>query len=56
MAASINKDACVACGACAGDCPCGAITVNDAAEVNEELCVSCGACADSCPAGAITVE
>ena len=56
MAATVDKDACVGCGACAGACPCDAITVDDVAVVDAEKCVGCGACADACPAGAITVE
>lgn len=55
MAAQVNKDLCVGCGACAEACPCGAIEIKDVAVVSDD-CASCGACADACPAGAITVE
>ncbi len=56
MAAVVDKDTCVACGACADACPCGAIKVEDVAIVNEDECAGCGACVDACPAGAIKVE
>ena len=56
MAAQVDKEKCVACGACAGECPCNAIEIQDFAVVDEDACASCGACADACPAGAITVE
>ncbi len=56
MAAVVDQNTCVACGACAGECPCGAITIEDFAVVDAEACASCGACADACPCGAITVE
>ncbi|MCF0233344.1 MAG: 4Fe-4S binding protein [Thermoguttaceae bacterium] len=55
MAAKVDKDKCVACGACAEACPCGAIEIQDVAVVSDD-CAGCGACADACPAEAITVE
>lgn len=55
MAAVVNNESCVACGACADACPCGAIEVKDVAVVNDD-CAGCGACVDACPTGAITVE
>lgn len=56
MAATVNQDLCVGCGACAEACPCGAITVDDKAVVDADVCAGCGACADACPCGAITLE
>ena len=56
MVAKINKDECVACGACVDVCPEGAITCDDVAVVNEEKCLDCGACVDECPSDAITME
>lgn len=53
MAFRIN-DECVACGACAGACPIGAITEGDGKyEINADECVDCGTCAAQCPTGAI---
>ncbi|MCF0109268.1 MAG: 4Fe-4S binding protein [Erysipelotrichaceae bacterium] len=56
MAAKVNKDSCIGCGACAGGCPVEAITVDAAAEVNADACIDCGACVSTCPVGAITQE
>ena len=53
MALKIN-DECVACGACAGACPTGAIAEGDGKyEINADECVDCGTCAAQCPTGAI---
>lgn len=47
-------DACVACGACAGQCPVEAIVEGDGKfEIKEDTCVDCGACAAQCPVEAI---
>ncbi|MBQ7060695.1 MAG: 4Fe-4S binding protein [Clostridia bacterium] len=46
-------DACIACGACAAECPMEAIYEGDGKfEIDPEKCVSCGACAGTCPVGA----
>lgn len=57
MAAVVNEDMCIGCGACEGTCPVGAITLPDGkAVVDADTCISCGACVGVCPTGAITLE
>ena len=55
MAAKVDVDICISCGACAGTCPVGAISVDDKASVDEGACIECGACAGGCPVGAISL-
>ena len=46
-------EACIACGACAADCP--AISEGDGKyEINPDACIECGLCASTCPVGAPT--
>ncbi len=52
MAYKINEG-CLSCGACAGECPVGAISEGDAQyNIDADACIECGACADVCPVGA----
>lgn len=52
MAYKIN-DNCIACGACAAQCPVDAISEGEGKYViNPEICISCGACAAVCPVNA----
>ena len=47
------SDECIACGACAAECPVEAISEGDDKYViDEDLCVECGACESVCPVGA----
>ena len=55
MAHVIDKDACLGCGACAGECPVSAIADDDGVcVVDADTCIDCGACEDACPVGAIS--
>ena len=55
--AYVITDSCVSCGACAGDCPVGAISQGDGKyEIDANTCIVCGSCAGSCPTGAIEQE
>ncbi len=56
MAATVDKEKCVGCGACADACPCAAIEVIDGVATVNDQCAGCGACADACPCEAITIE
>lgn len=51
--AYVITDTCIACGACAGECPVDAISEGDGIYViDADLCVDCGACAGVCPVDA----
>lgn len=51
------SDECIACGACAAQCPVEAIAdAGEKYEINADTCIECGACADQCPVEAITEE
>lgn len=56
MAYVINDD-CIACGACADQCPTEAITEgNGKYEIDKDKCVDCGSCASVCPVEAPVAE
>ena len=49
-------DACIACGACAADCPVSAIKEGDQYQIDPNVCIECGSCCNSCPMSAIVQE
>lgn len=57
-AAAVDRNVCVACGACTKVCPRGAVSVYRGcyAVVEETKCVGCGLCGKTCPAGCVEVK
>jgi NAD-dependent dihydropyrimidine dehydrogenase PreA subunit len=55
MAYVIDKDICIGCGTCEGECPVSAISVDADGKyvINPDECAGCGACAGVCPTDAI---
>ncbi len=47
---------CVGCGTCLGQCPTGAIYLEEVAFIDEEKCEHCGSCIGPCPAADFTGE
>lgn len=56
--AEVDKNRCVACGACGNVCP--KVTINVwrgcYAVVDKEKCIGCGLCEKTCPAGCIEIK
>ena len=51
------SDECIACGACAAECPVEAISEGDPTSViDPDTCIDCGNCANVCPVGAPAAE
>ena len=55
--AQVDRGLCVACGACAKECPREAIAIHKGcyARVDAAVCIGCGKCAKLCPANAIAL-
>ena len=57
MAAVVDSEKCVGCGAYEGECPVQAISMEDGkSKVDPDTCVGCGACTNACPCEAITLD
>jgi ferredoxin len=55
MTRVINKEECIACGACESECPEGAISEGDGYYIiNADLCKDCGDCEAVCPVECIS--
>ena len=52
----VISEECIACGACAGECPVSVITEGDGKYEIGEGCIECGTCVATCPVGAIVEE
>ena len=53
--AYVISDECIACCACAAECPVNAISEGDGKYViDADACVECGTCEGECPNGAIS--
>jgi len=51
--AYVISDTCIACGACAEDCPTEAISEGDPIyTIDAEKCIDCGLCLENCPVDA----
>ncbi len=52
MARRITEE-CIACGACAEECPVDCIEEGEPFVIDEDACIDCGACEEVCPVDAI---
>lgn len=50
--AYVIKDSCIACGACAAECPVSCISDGDIYTIDASACIDCGSCAGVCPVDA----
>ena len=55
--AKVDRQQCVACGACVKECPMSAISIwrGCYAKIDANVCIGCSKCAKVCPVGCIEV-
>lgn len=53
MPRKVDESTCIACGACVGECPVSAITLEEVSVIDPNICIDCGACEAVCPVDAI---
>jgi Na+-translocating ferredoxin:NAD+ oxidoreductase subunit B len=53
--ATIDPEACTACGTCEQRCQINAVIEGDAYEIDRARCIGCGVCVSTCPVEAITL-
>lgn len=51
----IDRDICIGCGKCAGDCPAGKLKVEERKAVYTPDCIRCGHCVAICPVNAVSI-
>jgi len=51
--ASVDPEACIACGACVDRCPADAMQFEETAAVDQTRCIGCGACTTGCAVNAV---
>lgn len=56
MTISVDANKCSGCGACVGECPNAAITIEEIAVIDAVRCTECGVCIDACPVGALSMR
>ncbi len=55
MAAVVDAEQCIGCGACVDVCPVEAISMTDVAVIDAGECIDCGSCVEECPQEAISL-
>jgi len=56
VVAVVDRDKCIACGACQEICPTGAISIDEIARIDPMKCMGCGECVAQCPQEAIYLD
>ncbi|MBR4251372.1 MAG: electron transfer flavoprotein subunit alpha [Kiritimatiellae bacterium] len=57
MGLLIDREKCIGCGACAAQCPFGALSLDAEGKAQaNEACTACGSCTEACPVGALKIE